>query len=165
MPTTPRTSWRKDRAGILFPKIHPAKKNVKSRGFDWLKSFQTFLVLRAKEMQMLAMIAGFGIGFVCVIGCGAAFCLGRCQLDGRPLSFFFKLDPRKTKNKRINTWMFLSIVNIITLRLERCFFVSTRTFWTASKLDHKKTVGSDRARTDHASSCSLIPSGHDNSES
>ena len=29
------------------------------------------------EMQMLAMIAGFGIGFVCVIGCGAAFCLGR----------------------------------------------------------------------------------------
>ena len=71
---TQRSGWN------LVSKIHPAKKNVKSPGGSTgLKSFQMFRVLRAKEMQMLAMIAGFGIGFVCVIGCGAAFCLGRCK--------------------------------------------------------------------------------------
>ena len=61
-----------------------------------------------QEMQMLAMIAGFGIGFVCVIGLGGAFFLGRCQWSW--LSFFFK---------RIDTSLSLNLVNIV---LERCFF-------------------------------------------
>jgi len=143
---TQRSGWN------LVSKIHPAKKKRKiPGGFDWVEIFPDVSSSSGKGNANACHDCGLWYRLRVRHWLRCCILLGQVQMDGRPLSFFFKLDPRKTKNKRINTWMFLSIVNIITLRLERCFFlVSKRTFWTASKLDHKKTVGSDRARTDHA---------------